>query len=133
MNISKTSVRWGLLVSYMLLMFIVSAIPGNTLKDKGLFEFDKLLHVIEYTLLGLFSGFAFIHPEKISRVTWADYTLAIGWGVLFAVTDELHQYFVPGRMMELNDFIADSAGILLGVLLYRYVFSKLVYRLNGVV
>lgn len=36
--------------------------------------------------------------------------------VLYAVSDELHQYFVPGRAAMAADVLIDSAGVLLAVL-----------------
>lgn len=36
-------------------------------------------------------------------------------GFLYAVSDEVHQHFVPGRAMQARDVLIDSAGILLGI------------------
>ena len=36
-------------------------------------------------------------------------------GTLYAVTDEIHQYFVPGRSCEFRDICIDSAGVLCGI------------------
>ena len=36
--------------------------------------------------------------------------------VLYAVSDELHQYFVPGRAAKAADVLIDSAGVLLAAL-----------------
>lgn len=40
---------------------------------------------------------------------------ALPAGALYAVTDELHQIFVPGRSGELRDVLIDSAGVFLGI------------------
>ncbi|MER2026713.1 MAG: VanZ family protein [Lachnospiraceae bacterium] len=37
-------------------------------------------------------------------------------GTLYAMTDEIHQSFVPGRSCELRDMGIDSCGVLAGVL-----------------
>ena len=37
-------------------------------------------------------------------------------GTLYAMTDEIHQSFVPGRSCELRDMGIDSCGVLTGVL-----------------
>ena len=37
-------------------------------------------------------------------------------GTAYAVTDEFHQSFVPGRSCELRDVVIDSCGVLTGVL-----------------
>ena len=38
--------------------------------------------------------------------------LAIMISLVYALLDELHQYFVPGRECSLGDFVIDSLGIL---------------------
>ena len=42
-------------------------------------------------------------------------------GTAYAVTDEFHQSFVPGRSCELRDVMIDSCGVLTGVLLATLV------------
>ena len=44
--------------------------------------------------------------------------------VLYAVSDEVHQIFVPGRGAEVKDVLIDSAGASVGVLMYL-VISRL--------
>lgn len=36
-------------------------------------------------------------------------------GFLYAVSDEIHQHFVPGRAMQARDVLIDTAGVLLGI------------------
>ncbi len=47
-------------------------------------------------------------------------------GALYAGSDEFHQYFVPGRAMQLEDFLVDLSGIVAAIILYQ-VISILVY------
>lgn len=42
----------------------------------------------------------------------------VGAGV-YGITDEFHQAFVPGRTPDVADWLADIAGALVGVFLYR--------------
>jgi len=37
--------------------------------------------------------------------------------MLYAITDEFHQYFVPGRSAEIRDVLIDSSGAFIGILL----------------
>ena len=46
-----------------------------------------------------------------------DAALAIVVGVVYAVFDEVHQYFVPGRAGQLRDMIIDICGVSAGVLI----------------
>lgn len=43
---------------------------------------------------------------------------AIVFAALYAASDELHQRFVPGRAGRLGDVMIDSAGAVLGVLIF---------------
>ncbi len=47
---------------------------------------------------------------------------------LYAISDECHQSFVPGRSAELRDVCVDTAGAVLGILVYM-IF--LLYRWKG--
>ena len=79
----------------------------------------KTAHVLEYLALGFllrlcleswFGGKD--RPRKKKTLQWA----AFAAGALYAVSDEVHQYFVPGRSCEILDILMDSLGVFLGVL-----------------
>jgi hypothetical protein len=40
-------------------------------------------------------------------------------GVLYAVSDEIHQTFVPGRAGQLRDVLIDSCGVLAGICIIK--------------
>lgn len=74
---------------------------------------DKLVHFIEYGILGLLLAHACFrtwprhHPLRTA-------TLAVVATVLWGWLDEIHQAFVPGRSAEALDLVADSAGAIAG-------------------
>lgn len=45
------------------------------------------------------------------------YLLALAAGALYAASDEVHQYFVPRRQIDLVDWLVDIAGVLAGAFL----------------
>ena len=51
------------------------------------------------------------------------------FGVFYASTDELHQYFVPGRSARLFDVGIDTLGVLTGILAYL-VIRKLIKNID---
>ena len=91
----------------------------------------KSAHFLEYTLLGLSLCMTVEDFEKISGKNSAAGAAAddsapaffqrkcIPWliGTAYAVTDEIHQMFVPGRSCELRDVAIDSCGVATGILL----------------
>ena len=48
-----------------------------------------------------------------------DERAALAAGVAYAISDEVHQHFVPGRVGAPLDVVIDSAGVAIGVLLWR--------------
>ena len=93
---------------------------------------DKILHFGAYFIYGLSLQVFFIalfSMNKISRKKY--YLLTIICGFLFAISDEIHQYFVPGRHADILDLLIDWAGISLSLLcfgiikkVYYFVFHK---------
>lgn len=67
---------------------------------------DKLVHGIEYGILGilLFRAFQQTHP------TVGSIGLAIVCALAFGISDELHQWFVPHRQADIWDVLADTLG-----------------------
>ena len=45
-------------------------------------------------------------------------------GFLYAVRDEIHQQFVPGRAMQARDVLIDTAGVLLGIWIARGIIRR---------
>ena len=55
-------------------------------------------------------------------------------GVLYASSDEIHQYFVPGRSARVFDVMIDSAGVCLGICIVIFVLCiarKVMERKRG--
>ena len=47
----------------------------------------------------------------------------------YAISDEVHQLFVPGRAGQVRDVLIDSAGSLLGIIIIMS-FEKLLIKIN---
>jgi VanZ family protein len=74
----------------------------------------KTAHMTEYAVLGFLLTGALtgrrFHTYKTTAV------LAFCLAVLYAATDEIHQYFVPGRACRIYDVGFDAAGALVGIM-----------------
>lgn len=84
----------------------------------------KMAHFSVYTLGGIISYMLF-SQYKISNKKRIIYSLLLC--MIYAITDEIHQYFVPGRSCELRDVLIDSSGALLGIFISYIIlriFSK---------
>jgi hypothetical protein len=102
---SRVLSAWLPVVAWAGLIFTLSAIPDL---GTGLGGWDlvlrKLAHAAEFAVLGLLLLRALGHA-------WSAFWL----GVAYAVTDEIHQAFVPGRLGSPMDVAIDAAGVAAGV------------------
>jgi len=83
--------------------------------DLGRIEigWDKMAHTGAYALLGLLALRA-CHGG-LHRLAIRPTVAAVLVTAAYAVTDELHQGFVPGRVASLADWVADLVGMLLAI------------------
>ncbi len=85
-------------------------------------------HYCEYALLGAEASLFALNISLLSggKLSLLPVLIAAAAGVLFAVSDEIHQIFVPGRAFELSDILIDSAGVLSGCLPVYFLRRRLV-------
>jgi len=105
---------WSITIIYAMLIFYLSSIP---ITQPHLFEklyISTIEHIIEYIVLGfmLFVSFRSIKKEYVGVVILV--------GLLYGVSDEIHQFFTPGRFCDILDVVADFIGVLIGVFIGRY-------------
>ncbi len=73
----------------------------------------KTAHFSIYTALGFFSSLATGKRKLISLKSMG----VIVFCFLYAYSDELHQYFVPGRACMFTDVLIDTCGSITGLLI----------------
>ncbi|MBL7085343.1 MAG: VanZ family protein [Candidatus Omnitrophica bacterium] len=77
-----------------------------------------MLHLIEYAILGyLIARAAYNSANSSLKMHFRAFAVIIGF--LYALSDEFHQYFVPGRYVEVLDVAADGLGAFVGQLFLR--------------
>ncbi len=87
----------------------------------------KLGHFSEYALLGGAYLFFFSHFES-SKGTKLGISFFASVG--YALTDEIHQNFVPGRAMRLMDVGIDALGSVAGILIAVIIIALFLKRKN---
>jgi len=90
--------------------------------DEEKFEYliKKLAHFTEYMILGILMYMASSkNNTRNNKVLWCILLCA-----LYAITDEVHQAFVPGRGPGVLDVIIDTAGsIITGILMTKFIIK----------
>ncbi|MBN1756383.1 VanZ family protein [bacterium] len=104
-----------LFILYSIMIWVLSSLtkPELPIKFSGI---DKVIHILEFMVLGFLGIFAY-------RETWTGKNSKLSITVSFIVCssygaiDELHQYFILGRNASFNDFLADTLGVGLGIII----------------
>jgi VanZ family protein len=134
LNVDRKRFHFALTAAVMIYSFIQSALPGDVSGAESSiivrmitsivqadpetvsFIVRKAAHFTEYMVLGaclllnVRDCFAHLHPRQMWGLAWL-------LGTAYAVTDELHQRFVPERSCEPRDMCIDAAGVALGALI----------------
>lgn len=108
-------------ICYMLLITFLSHVPQENIPNLGPDKTDILFHFVEYFFLG-FLLFRSISLEESLALHSFYGSLLIGMS--FAILDEFHQSFVPGRHMSTVDMLFDSVGILFGTMISSQRFNS---------
>jgi VanZ family protein len=94
-------------------------LPSFLLKDVS----DKVLHAVEYGILSLlcYRAFRWGAGPAVARQA---VVLAIVAASVYGLTDEVHQLFVPFRESDWQDWLADTAGAVIGAMSWRFIRSE---------
>ena len=109
---SRAFVLWGPVALYALAIFVESSISHVPAFPSGFTDKDG--HGL------LYAGLAVLVLRAASGARWDGLTLraattAVAFAAVYGITDEFHQWFVPGRTADVYDWVADCAGAAAGV------------------
>ena len=114
MPVSRLVWLWLPVVLWAAVILALSTIPSLS---SGLGTWDLVLrtgaHVTEYAIFGA------LLVRAVGRQA-----AALAVGLAYAVTDEVHQSYVPGRAGRPLDVAIDAAGLVAGVLLYEWAQER---------
>ena len=138
LNIKSTFItHWLPLITWISIIFIVSSIHGskfqilpfNTITQVHIEELlsyrQAAFHAGEYCLLVILTYR--LLRLKLNQPENFIYLLSFSTSILYAISDEVHQYFVPGRFATLTDLIFDTLGIITG-LICIHIYIKIVNK-----
>jgi len=76
-------------------------------------------HLSEYAVLGMLFWNAWRKPVRRDPRPWrwSEAGIALAFSAAYAISDEIHQAFVPGRQAQVTDVFIDTAGAAIGLIL----------------
>ena len=102
--------RWRAPIVWAILILVLTSIPVPGISAPV--GSDKGVHGILYLVLGLLSTQALL-AERAPRL-W-HLLLLVGALLAFGALDELHQAWIPGRIPDARDLVADAIGSIAGI------------------
>jgi len=124
--------RWIPSILWMALIYYLSSRTGDEINTILPF-FQKFLpfiqdfnwgHFVSYFILAMTFDFAF--GKKSTQ--WRYKLIIVLLCTLYGATDEIHQYYVGGRMMDWYDLRNDCIGATLWVLLIKIPYFQKVWK-----
>lgn len=106
---------------WMGVIFFFSSLENSDLKQLPAIS-DILTHGAVYGLLGVLLYFSFTQQRTFKAVLIA---------FLYGLSDEIHQYFVPGRTPEVKDLFVDTAAAFFAVTLIGVLESLTSEKISG--
>lgn len=142
-NKHKQIISWLVVILWMTLIFYLSSQPvyqsnnlskkitevivGTVKKTSPNIDFNiarinyilrKNAHFFAYLVLGLLM----MNASRRNGISGTKLVLlSLGICVFYAISDEIHQLFVPGRGGQVKDVLIDSAGAIVGIGVYELV------------
>jgi len=115
----RAAVVWGIF----LLTLTSWPKPPEVPVLSGIPNFDKFVHFTLYAVEAFLIYLAVRWPGR-SRAALGRILAVVGVMAVWAVADETHQFWIPGRSMEAGDVAGDVAGACAGALLASGMTKK---------
>jgi len=121
----KKDLHWNRVyaISIVIIILAGSSVPGKNIPAVFSLTPDKLIHCLEYAVLGFFI-FRWLRLEytlyTLSRISLTTFFL----GSLMGAFDENYQRLIPGRSPDFWDWVLDAIGVLLSVLFLNYLAKR---------
>ncbi len=123
------AIRFVPALLWMIVIFVLSSIPNLELSGQ-LSTYDyllrKLAHIVEYIILNLLIIYGLNRQPTLTKSIFFATVISI----LYAISDEIHQSFVPTRSSKITDVIIDATAIIISSILIKLTYVYQNFRLN---
>lgn len=120
--------RYWISIIWAIVILILCGMPPKdveAIKFVDIPYLDKIAHFALYLVFGLLVMAVLTLHKRLKASNWI-YVIAILICILYGwLIEVLQRAIFPGRSYELMDLVADTAGAVIGVLLYGWVSRKL--------
>lgn len=105
-------------------IFYLSSLSFSPEEVPSFWGLDKIIHFVEYYIFGYlifrcFTGWGSSTFTQRRAILWT-----MGIGAFYALTDEWHQSFVPGRDPSFWDAFFDTLGVVFAALTFQGIRTQ---------
>lgn len=119
----RPSGSWRTVAAWACLILIATTVPVTDFAvRRSTWWLDELVHGTLYLVLGWLVGLALGAAGRRSAGAWM---IALPALAIFALLDELHQRWLPGRVASLGDWSADVVGATIGLTAGMLLWGRL--------
>jgi VanZ family protein len=86
---------------------------------------DKIVHFVMFFILGILLGIIGHIKHTRFNIKWLPFIAIIYGGVIEIV----QQLFIPTRSGDVFDWVADTVGLIVGIVLFLYIPNKIKQKL----
>ncbi len=112
----KIVIYWIPVIFWSSIIFFISSIPDLKIEVLGIWDYvlRKIAHIVEYFILTILYFRALKNTTKLNSFSLFFWSIFLSF--VYAIGDEIHQHYVPGRHSSVTDVCIDSIGIILGAI-----------------
>jgi VanZ family protein len=111
------------LIFFCLAILAGSSIPGDQIPKGFQLTPDKLIHCVEYFILGVLIYRWLLIEFTINKI-YLLFLITLVLGSLFGAIDENYQRLTPGRTPDRWDWVLDTIGALLAAVAGYFIWSR---------
>lgn len=107
---------WEITIFIAICIFYLSSLSfrGLPAGEESINLLATIYHFFAFFFLTLFLLISLLKGKE----NFLFFILAVSLAMVYGISDEIHQFFVPGRFCKLLDFCFDLAGILFAFMIY---------------
>ncbi len=108
------------------MIFFLSGISELPEEASFLHGIDKCAHFVEYYFFGFLIR-RWLMNERSRSIRNSSLFFTIMIGICYALSDEWHQSYIPGRDSTNADVLSDALGIIAAAVTYRTIVTRIAF------
>lgn len=108
-----SAISWTISLLIAIFIFYISSMTFEGVSSAGSSINSIIYHLLIFFIFALFLSIS-VMQGKAPKLIF----IVIVISILYGLSDEMHQFFVPGRTLSLRDLLLDATGIIFAAAFY---------------